>query len=385
MNETELYPVIEERRLPAVASRGMLRKRRRDLTDLPFFPPGTTLVFQAAGQFIVYDDRDYLSGSEEFVLNARAVAVVNLRPHTFVADVALPSIRHSECFTIRCTFTAVVVEAGEAARAGALDLPTELGYHLRKHRDLVAICAEHPTEHLAEVRINVEATVQSYYNVYPYKRPGLHVALQLVEVITPADLEERDRRSRTAEVEYMVHDRIQSLENRKRRQALADERVFASESDEFERQRVGERVQWEFQQEELRKEGERRLLAQQHRIEDMRMQRVRDYVAEDADGLMRLALAEGLISTIDYANLKRADEQDALQLIQNTITAALQGTNGDLVAMDIQILADKLMAKLAGPDAITRQRSSMEQRNLILGPRSGAADAFPPDESDFHG
>jgi hypothetical protein len=385
MSETDPYPVIEERRLPAAGSGGLLRKRRRELTDLPSFAPGTALVFQAGGRFIVYDEHDHLSGAEDFVLGALTVAVVNMRPHSFFADVTLPSARHSEAFTVRCTFNAVVVEASEVVRAGALDLPTELSYHLRRHQELVAICAEYPIEQLAEVRIKIEARIQSYYEIRGYERRGLRVDLQLIEVLTPAELAERDRRLRTAEVEFTLHDKIQGLENRKRRQALADESVYASESDSFDRMRAGEHEDWEFQREMVRKERERDVLMRQHRIEDMRMQRVLEHAGGDSDGLMRLALAEGLITTVDYANLKRGDEADAVRQIYNLISTTLQGEGGDLVSMDLQLLADKLVSKLVGPEQITDGGGAAERRALILGPYSDDPDANPPDENDFHG
>src|SRR5947209_9719146 len=93
------YPVVAETRLEPVARRFGSRTRR-NLDELPKWAPGTALVFQAGGRFVVFDERRHLSGSEDFVLDALAVAVVNMRAEKVTARLELPSLHPSERFTI---------------------------------------------------------------------------------------------------------------------------------------------------------------------------------------------------------------------------------------------------------------------------------------------
>jgi hypothetical protein len=378
------YPVIEERRLLAVTPTGLFGKRRRDLNQLPLNAPGTALVFQADGRFIVYDELRHLDGQEDFVLGALTVAVVNLRPHSFYADIELPSAYHSETFVIRTSFSAVVRDPSEVVRVGAVDLPNSLSRHLRKDPKLAAICASHEIEQIADTRIAIDARVQSYYGYRSFQVPGLDVSLELVEVITPTELKERDRKLRNATVGGEIDMKIQELEFLKREQNITGEHKLDSLSSRYEYDRSSRQTEWAHL-ENLR-EGKRRAeideLARQ--LEAKQAEFVLERLRQDLPAQLALAVARGELTTLGALEAQRKAEQLDLEELKGMLGLALNGNGGDFFVMDPQTIFDTVIHKIGGAQyaALDSAASAGRQAVTRSGPAPGAD--VPPDEDDFH-
>lgn len=378
------YPVVEERRLLAVTPAGLFGRRRRDLNELPSRAPGTALVFQADGRFIVYDELRHLDGQEDFVLGALTVAVVNVRPYSFHADINLPSAHHSENFVIRTTFSAVVRDPSEVVRMGAIDLPNSLSQHLRKDPKLAAICAAHKIEQIADTRIEIDARVQSYYGYRSYQVPGLDVGLELVEVITPKELEERDRKLRNATVGGEIDMKIQELEFLKRKQNITGEHELTALSSRFEYDRTSR--QMELEHLENLKEGKRRAeiddLARQ--LEAKKAEFVLERLRQDLPAQLSLAVARGELSTLDALEAQRKAEQLNLEQLKGMLGLAMNGSGGDFFVMDPQTIFDTLIHKIGGPSYAALDSAASAERQAVTGPGPQADADVPPDEDDFH-
>ncbi|HEV2634380.1 MAG TPA: hypothetical protein VGX23_04490 [Actinocrinis sp.] len=401
MTMTEPYPVIEERRLPAAAPGRLFARRRRELSELPPSPPGTALVFQAEGRFKVFDEQQHLTGTEDFVLDALSVAVVKVRPHKVFADLQLPSAHHSEPFAVRVTFKATVTRPELVVRQGAFDLAEDLGQHLRKDPRLAEICAAHRIEQLADVRVLIDARISAYYAYRGYNQPGIDIELVLVEVLTPKELEERDRRERTVVLDYQLQQQVEDLEQGKRRQLLENEQAINrrvselehdhAESTELrERRHAAERAEWEHRERRLEQQRNALIREKEMLLEDAAAKRNQAYLDEGVDSLLALAQAQGKISPLELARLKRDDRIRLDERRWDAIKTLMNGDNGDLLSADPQPLIDALMADLTGPTdtavlSAGAGAADRADRALAANRYDSDLDLNPPDEDDFHG
>lgn len=404
------YPVLTELRLPPVARRFPGRSRR-DLSELPTSPPGTALVFQAGGRFIVFDEQQHLTGTEDFVLGALAVAVVDVRRHAFAADLILPSARPGEQFAIRATFDAAVTQPDQVVRQGAVDLPEELGRHLRRDPKLAEICSTHTIEQIAEVRILAENRITAYYNYRAYKQEGISLALQLVEVMTPVELEERVRRQRTVELDHEFQQQIDEFEHKKklwlmqfeqeqrqredafdrdqRMRAAELERDFEARNAARDREEAQRQTEWDHREKLLKVQRDQAVHELNVKAEELETERAKRYVEGGVTDLLSWALAKGQISPLEMAEMRRGDDLRAVQQINELVNRLLNGPNGDLVTVDVQVLLDDLLERLTGhkqlrDDKLAVEGSDLDNSTAIGSGRPGRPeDENPPDEDDF--
>jgi len=369
MTASTLYPVVTEMRLPPVPRR-LTGRTRRKLSELPASPPGTALVFQAGGRFIVFDEHRHLTGSEDFVLGALAVAVVDMRPRLLMADLMLPTLRPSEQFAIRTTFAATVARPDVVVRTGAVDLAEELSRHLRKDPKLAEICAAHTIEQIAKVRLLVENRIAAYYSYRAFKHEGVSIALHLVEVTTPVELQERDRRQRSVQVEHELQQQIDELEHKKNLWQL-----------EYEEERSA-------RQQLLQLQRDNALNELKVKAEELEAERARRYVEGGVTELLAWALAKGQITALEMAELRRGEELRAVQQINELVNRLLGGPNGDLVTVDVQQLVDDLLDRLTGHKQLRADRplpvtGEARPQTALGAARFDTDDENPPDEDEF--
>jgi hypothetical protein len=189
------YPVLCERPLPAVPHKFM-RSARRDLTQLPDRPMGCVLVFHVGHQHVVFRENVHLSGTEEVLVGATAVSVVDLRARVLTAQVMLPSASAADDFTIRAGFRCQVTQPEVVAEHGVFSLPEQLECHLRGDRKLLGLGKSYRVEQIAAIRDMVEARVEAYWEYHPFTIPGLEVTFTSAEVLTPGDLRVHEVRMR---------------------------------------------------------------------------------------------------------------------------------------------------------------------------------------------
>lgn len=294
-----LYPVLEERPLPAVPRR-FLRGGRRDVTELPQWRLGCVLVFHTGRDRIALREHTHLTGAEEPVVDAVAVSVVDIRPRAVTAQLVLPSASAADDFTVRVGFRCQVTDPEVAAGHGAFDLGRQLEEHLERDRKLLGLGASHTVEQIADMRDLVEARVEAYWEYHPLEVRGLSIAFTSTSVLTPAEL-------------------------RAHEQQMRDER-------------------WRQDYTKLTSVGE-----------DTEIARMRDLVADGSAGLTALGLARREIHPIDAVRDAREDEQVARQndqLARERLSEAIRllqdSGRMDYVRLDVDSLAEAWYEQLTG-------------------------------------
>ena len=131
------YPVVAEALLPVVEG-VWYRRRRREPTEIPLARPGSVYVFRANGAFAIWDGQ-HVDYSDEVVVNARTVSMVDVRPRQLPIDIVIPSALPEEDFTVRSTFRCRVTEPAAVAEAGLTDLDVVLASHLASDDELGSV------------------------------------------------------------------------------------------------------------------------------------------------------------------------------------------------------------------------------------------------------
>jgi hypothetical protein len=186
MNSTN-YPVIAEYPLRP-ARRRVLLGGRRDLAELPPQEPGTVLVFEVNGHYEAFRERRHLTGTEEAVVSAVAISVVDMRERVVTTTLAIPSNSPADDFTIEAVFRAKVTRPEVVASAGVTDMAATLRSYLSQDRDLLALGLHCGVEEINEVRGAVRRRVMAYCKVVPPQIEGMDVSLCEVRVPTPNPL-----------------------------------------------------------------------------------------------------------------------------------------------------------------------------------------------------
>jgi hypothetical protein len=195
------FPVVEERRLPAVVDSrpssvkptrvgGLLLRtravRRREPDELPQRPPGTQLVFDVDGTYRLFPDQGRLTGTEQYVLDALAVACVDLRPRLIIIPIELGSATSMADFPVNIGFRCRVTDPAAVAQDGLTDLRPVLTSYLYQDRRLGSLTADLVPARYNEARRRIQAHVTAYCQVSPPICTGLEILLATVEVL-PAE------------------------------------------------------------------------------------------------------------------------------------------------------------------------------------------------------
>ncbi|WP_158842484.1 hypothetical protein [Saccharothrix deserti] len=193
---TRQYPIVEHRTLDPTAGRGPLRvgRRRRDLAELPKPAAHEVMVFRVDGDYFV--DAGRLGLADEQVVRAAHVSVVDLgRDVPVVVSLRIPSAEAAD-FTVRVTFTCTVLDPVAVVRDGLEHAETLLTSYLTGHHRTFELGLEHRLSEINEVRRVVAAQVRAFTEVRPVVVRGVAVRLASVEVLTPDELVEFEKRRR---------------------------------------------------------------------------------------------------------------------------------------------------------------------------------------------
>jgi hypothetical protein len=175
------FPVLEEKSLPAIP-RKFMRVARRDLSELPEVRPGSVLVFHYGSRYHAFAEAKPLTGSEEPVVDATTVFLVDMRRRPFTVQFTIPSARPADDFTIRTMFIAQVKNPEKAAEAGPVDLSHCLTNYLQRDKTMLQLGQKYRVED-ATVRDLVASRIEAYWEYSPVNLPGLSVELDAVSVM----------------------------------------------------------------------------------------------------------------------------------------------------------------------------------------------------------
>jgi hypothetical protein len=194
------FPVVAEKRLAPISSgatgeRGglvggaltrTLVRRRRDPQELPERLPGTQLVFDVDGQYRNFADQGRVKGTERHIVDALAVATVDMRPRMIVIKLDLGSAMSGADFRVRIGFRCRVVDPAVVAQEGLTDLTPVLSAYLHQDRRLHSLTADVVPTKFNEARRRIQSHVTAHCQLNPPASPGMELTLATVEVL-PAE------------------------------------------------------------------------------------------------------------------------------------------------------------------------------------------------------
>lgn len=175
------YPVLAERALAPVRRPRAFRAPWRDPSTLPAQMPGSVYVFEYNGRY-----RDpyarLVHGSEQHVIDATAVSVVEVRDRLLPVVQTLPSARHGVDLAVTVTFRCKVTNPAAVAQAGLTDLMTILSAHVCADRELATLGRGIEPDRSNEARVRIEAQLRAHCDVNPPEVGGIACTLASVAV-----------------------------------------------------------------------------------------------------------------------------------------------------------------------------------------------------------
>ncbi|WP_433043999.1 hypothetical protein [Dactylosporangium sp. CS-033363] len=270
------------------------RTPRREVDELPSVAAHHVLVYRSAGQYIL--DNSGLHPSDPVVVDARQVAVVDMRRMSPVpVDLAVASADSGE-FTVRVTFLATVVDPVAVVRGGLTDLTEVLRTYLRSHHRIYEHGRQHRLAEVHEAGRRINAQIMAYTTIKPPAVDGMSLSVAGVEVLVPLELADFEQR---------------------RREQLRDLQLLA------ERQEVDEQLQRRSENTELEYERQRAMhelsLAEaRHRFERQEFERDRETVGDDPLRVLLMAYTAGQLPATALAeqllDLERLRQRREVQL-----------------------------------------------------------------------
>lgn len=323
------YPVLEERILTSVPRRFM-RPARRDLNDLPVLRPGSVLVFHHGSRYVAFKETTHLTGTEDPVVDATAVAMVDVRARPFTIYLPLPSASAADDFTARATFRAHVTDPERAAEHGPLLMTRYLISYLGQDPRLSKLGNSYSIEDITTVRDLVTSRIEAYCEFNPIDLPGLAVELDSAGVQTPRELRQHERDKR-------------------------DER-------------------WQQEIDQLRANGE-----------DASIERHKTWVEEGPATLTAVGLTRDQISVSDAIQNARDDEQRVQAQFAEAFRILQQNGAMDYLDIDPTDMVKAYLEKLTGQPVQQHQRHGLHadgtRNREALGSGSDDEDDEQPDEA----
>ena len=220
---TATYPITARRKLEPAERVGWLRKQTRKDDDLLKPDAHHVLVYRVDGQYIV--DSDRMGASDERVINATHVSMVDVRRNTPVEAVLTIPSADASTFEVVVTFTCTVIDPVAVVRGG-IDAREALWSYLKTHHRIFELGLDYPLSEVNEVRRAVSAQVTAYATIKPPVVPGMSVSIASVEVTNPEFLKDLEEKNRAKEAELRLAEREQEDQHRlKTGQLLNDQQL----------------------------------------------------------------------------------------------------------------------------------------------------------------
>lgn len=154
------YPITDRHCLGRVSPKGVLRRRVR--TDLPVPEAHHVLVYRIDGQFV--RDSDQMRASDQRVLNATHVSVVDTRPNQPVVIEIEVASADASTFKVVVTFACSVIDPVEVVSSG-VDCRVALTGYLQAHSRIFDLGLDYRLEQFNELRSAVNAQILSLIHI----------------------------------------------------------------------------------------------------------------------------------------------------------------------------------------------------------------------------
>ncbi|MDI6098171.1 hypothetical protein QLQ12_06085 [Actinoplanes sp. NEAU-A12] len=179
---TVTYPITVRRRLEKAEKRRWFSKAERGSADMLKPDAHHVLVYRVAGNYI--QDSDRYGGSDERVVQATHVSMVDMRRNApVVVRLEIPS-QDAAAFEVFVTFTCTVIDPIAVVRDG-VDAQQALWSHLKAHNKIFELGLGFPLSEVNKVRPVVSAQVKAYLTIRPPTVSGMEVTVASVEMSNP--------------------------------------------------------------------------------------------------------------------------------------------------------------------------------------------------------
>jgi hypothetical protein len=210
------YPIISQTQLKEAERRGLWKMRgpSRDETEIPRLNPYEVRVFRVDGHFVVDDGRH--KRDDNRIVNATSVSVVNMRRGAAIAATFEIDSQDAAKFAVQVNFTCSVIDPITVVRDGQNEASDSLLAYLKGYQPLFELGLKHPLADINTVRREAGLHVKAYMMVSPPQIPGMAISLANVQVMTPLELADYEKRRRNAAQERGLEtDRLMGEQTRK--------------------------------------------------------------------------------------------------------------------------------------------------------------------------
>ncbi|BCY05868.1 hypothetical protein [Actinoplanes sp. L3-i22] len=179
---TVTYPITVRRRLEKAEKRRWFSKAERGGADMLKPDAHHVLIYRVNGNYI--QDSDRFGGSDERVVQATHVSMVDMRRNApVVVRLEIPS-QDAAAFEVFVTFTCTVTDAIAVVRDG-VEAQQALWSHLKAHNRIFELGLGFPLSEVNQVRPIVSAQVKAYLTIRPPIVSGMEVTIASVEMSNP--------------------------------------------------------------------------------------------------------------------------------------------------------------------------------------------------------
>ncbi|QUQ69492.1 hypothetical protein [Kutzneria sp. CA-103260] len=321
----QAYPIVEQRSLGAARKRGPFGWGRQTRDEGELLKPNAheTLVYRVNGQYVVDNARRGLG--HEQVVEASHMSLVDMsRDMPVMVRLEIPSCEASP-FTVQVTFLCTVNDPVVVVREGLSDAENVLGGYLRRHQRIFELGQDYRIDQINDVRRDVNAQITAFTVVDPPIEPGMLIKTAGVEVLTPDELVEFERRRRQQRQENTIaSERIRlehSLDTERERNAhhLNDVRQRNTNDLEDARQQHEHERDYREQQQTFLSEADAQrhnqmLAAERGEFERAQFREVMELIGSDPVQAVQLAYANGTLNPTEFAEQLRFYQERELSL-----------------------------------------------------------------------
>ncbi|WP_433677952.1 hypothetical protein [Nocardia sp. CA-119907] len=271
------YPILDQRHLDVVPRRG-LRRRVRELKDLPRPSAHEVLVYRVNGEFIV--DTGGFKATHSQVVEASHVSLVDISLHApVVVEIVIPAAG-ATTFTVQVTFECTVTDPALVVRHGRADARSFLESYLRANHQVLGLAQGHTLAEINTVRQKLNRWLLDEAERNPPVEPGLEIRMSSIEVLMPAELAVFERQ----------------------RRELWQSTVLDAERADLTHSLVSKLEDQHHGMQEARQQREQKLSAELHRFHLHEVEKHFEKIGAGPQFALYLALIRGELTSVEFAN-----------------------------------------------------------------------------------
>ncbi|MGW3362537.1 hypothetical protein ACWDOR_06295 [Streptosporangium canum] len=319
------YPITALDTLAPAAGRGRFWRRgsvQRKADAVPYPLPHEVVVLRVGRKLVRADDGTPKDRDQDLAAATSYCVVDMTRERPVILEMQVPSEGGLQDFTLRATFACTVRDPLRIAEGGRRDIREALLTYVKSCDGIQHLGMEYGIEAVREAHRRFRSALDTYARTRPPVFTGMMVELTAVEVLTPAEIMEEQRRDeslrRQREKERALEEENIAAQSHieKLQQELETQRIDLQErlhrqktAFDQERQIVEREFGWKMQYDEA--EEKRRRDYRQRTFDIDEGLRLHEAVGTDPDKIEAMTRVQGGLSAGDH--LARSDERERLR------------------------------------------------------------------------